>query len=82
VNANPCLSPDAGFVAALARAQIPIEQAIAWILDDARRPKCGIDPGVLAPAQDYSPESPPPRPMHSPGVDAGVNRRDPAATTG
>ena len=35
VNANPCLSLDAGFAAALARAGIPYEGAIGRILDDA-----------------------------------------------
>jgi D-alanine-D-alanine ligase len=35
VNANPCLSPDAGFAAALAEASISTEQAIQRILDDA-----------------------------------------------
>ncbi|MCC6785474.1 MAG: D-alanine--D-alanine ligase [Planctomycetes bacterium] len=34
VNTNPCLSPDAGFAAALQRAGIPFAQAIARILDD------------------------------------------------
>lgn len=37
INANPCLSPDAGFAAALARAGIPFERAIARIVA-ARRP--------------------------------------------
>jgi D-alanine-D-alanine ligase len=35
VNANPCLSPDAGFAAALQRAEIGYEAAIARILNDA-----------------------------------------------
>ena len=34
INANPCLSPDAGFVAALQEAEIPLDQAIQSILDD------------------------------------------------
>ncbi len=34
VNANPCLSPDAGFAAALEQAAIPLDQAIQSILDD------------------------------------------------
>lgn len=34
VNANPCLSPDAGFVAALAAAGLEFERAIEWILED------------------------------------------------
>lgn len=37
VNTNPCLSPDAGFAAALARAGIAFETAIARILADALR---------------------------------------------
>lgn len=35
VNANPCLSPDAGFAAALTRANIPYPAAVARILDAA-----------------------------------------------
>jgi D-alanine-D-alanine ligase len=35
INANPCLSPDAGFAAALARAGIPYHQAIRRILEAA-----------------------------------------------
>lgn len=35
VNANPCLSPDAGFAAALKRGGIPFEKAVARILRDA-----------------------------------------------
>jgi D-alanine-D-alanine ligase len=37
VNANPCLSPDAGFAAALAEARVPYADAIEWLIDDARR---------------------------------------------
>lgn len=35
INANPCLSPDAGFAAALERASIPFHEAVARILADA-----------------------------------------------
>ncbi len=41
VNANPCLSPDAGFAAALAEAGIEFKTAVAWLLDDARRRVAG-----------------------------------------
>jgi D-alanine-D-alanine ligase len=36
INANPCLSPDAGFAAALQRASIPFDTAIERILEDRR----------------------------------------------
>ncbi len=35
VNANPCLSPDAGFAAALERAGIPWDEAVRRILEEA-----------------------------------------------
>jgi len=34
VNANPCISPDAGFAAALERASIPYEESVRRILED------------------------------------------------
>jgi D-alanine-D-alanine ligase len=37
VNANPCLSPDAGFAAALATAGIEFDVAISWLMTDALR---------------------------------------------
>jgi D-alanine-D-alanine ligase len=37
INTNPCLSPDAGFYAALARAEIPFEQAIRRIVEEEVR---------------------------------------------
>jgi D-alanine-D-alanine ligase len=38
INANPCLSPDAGFAAALERAGISFERAVQRILADAQHP--------------------------------------------
>src|SRR5262249_33644477 len=35
INSNPCLSPDAGFAAALERARIPFAHAVQRILNDA-----------------------------------------------
>ena len=35
INANPCLSPDAGFVAALEQASISFHEAIGLLIDDA-----------------------------------------------
>jgi D-alanine-D-alanine ligase len=37
INANPCLSPDAGFAAALEQAGIGYDDAIGWLVADARR---------------------------------------------
>jgi D-alanine-D-alanine ligase len=39
VNANPCLSPDAGFAAALAQTGIDFTQAVERIVGDAMRTK-------------------------------------------
>lgn len=38
VNTNPCLSPDAGFAAALEQAAIKYHDAIGWIIDSAVNP--------------------------------------------
>jgi D-alanine-D-alanine ligase len=46
VNGNPCLSPDAGFAAALATARIPYPDAIRWLVDDALRRANGNERGV------------------------------------
>ena len=40
VNANPCLSPDAGFAAALQRAGIEFDEAIGRIIDEAKPTGC------------------------------------------
>jgi D-alanine-D-alanine ligase len=41
INANPCLSPDAGVAAALSQASITFSQAVARILEDAVRSRGG-----------------------------------------
>lgn len=38
VNTNPCLSPDAGFAAALEQAEIKYHDAIGWIIESALNP--------------------------------------------
>ena len=43
INANPCLSPDAGFAAALGRAGVDYGEAIGWLVADARRRVRGRD---------------------------------------
>ena len=61
INANPCLTPDAGFAAALERASIPFDRAIQRILDD-----CLVDPLSLrerARAEGDRPTSPHPLPV-------------------
>jgi D-alanine-D-alanine ligase len=35
INSNPCLSPDAGYAAALEQANIKYHEAIGWIIDNA-----------------------------------------------
>lgn len=51
LNANPCLAPDAGFAAALARAGVPLERALEWILEDAQRPPVAPPPPPPKPAR-------------------------------
>jgi D-alanine-D-alanine ligase-like ATP-grasp enzyme/ribosomal protein S18 acetylase RimI-like enzyme len=64
VNANPCLSPDAGFAAALAKAGVPLESAVQWILEDALRPAASITAPSVASLP--TPAKPPPKPTTSP----------------
>lgn len=49
VNANPCLSPDAGFAAAVDRAGTAFPQAIQRVLDDAVRPRVVPRPAGTVP---------------------------------
>ncbi len=63
VNTNPCLSPDAGFAAALDRAGIPFESAVSRIIEDARRPKGfggGFPEKHCAPNDEIAPAGNPP----------------------
>ncbi|MCE9526889.1 MAG: hypothetical protein K8R36_12630, partial [Planctomycetales bacterium] len=63
INTNPCLSPDAGYAAALKQAGISIEEAVQRILDDAfrgggdTRPAC---PPLQEHAQELSKSNPKP----------------------
>ncbi len=50
VNANPCLSPDAGFRAALQQAGIAFDEAIACILEDTLAQGCVICEGEKQPS--------------------------------
>ncbi|WP_211341231.1 GNAT family N-acetyltransferase [Desulfoglaeba alkanexedens] len=45
VNANPCIAPDSGFVAAAERAGLTMESVVAWILQDMDRPPDANPPG-------------------------------------
>jgi D-alanine-D-alanine ligase-like ATP-grasp enzyme/GNAT superfamily N-acetyltransferase len=54
INANPCLSPDAGFAAALVRAHLPFERAVEWILEDALHSVGNALRGVPSPASTTS----------------------------
>jgi D-alanine-D-alanine ligase len=47
INANPCLTPDAGYAAALAQAGIGYRDAIGWLVDDALQ-RAARRPGVTA----------------------------------
>ncbi|MDX1946167.1 MAG: GNAT family N-acetyltransferase [Pirellulaceae bacterium] len=75
VNANPCLSPDAGFAAALNRANVPLTRAVEWIIDDARRPR--VDP-LLSSARGASSPTPAPSEPDEPPSDADSTVGKPA----
>lgn len=53
-NANPCLAPDAGFAAALERAEIPFAAAIERIVADAVRGASAESPGGASRPVEYS----------------------------
>src|SRR5206468_3475497 len=42
---NPCLSPDAGFAAALERGNVPLARAVEWIVEETFKER-GQEPGV------------------------------------
>jgi D-alanine-D-alanine ligase len=73
INANPCLSPDAGFTAALARAKLPFERAVEWILEDALK---GATSGRgVVPAITHSVSRIPDRPAKSPSTKSISNTK-------
>jgi D-alanine-D-alanine ligase len=55
INANPCLSPDAGFAAALAQANVPLQSAVQWILEDALLPAASGPVPVAVPSPSTKP---------------------------
>ncbi len=55
INTNPCLSPDAGYAAALKQAGISMEQAIERILEDAFRGRGDTRP-ACPPLREHSQE--------------------------
>lgn len=55
INTNPCLSEGAGFAAALARADLSLNRAIEWLLEDALRPKDRCESATaIAPMENAS----------------------------
>jgi len=81
VNANPCLSPDAGFAAALKATGIGYAEAIARILSDARRMR---PPRTLRSRSSSTPCPPPPAPRRArrPRIRLTAGPEDPAAVRG
>jgi D-alanine-D-alanine ligase len=78
INANPCLSPDAGFAAALAESGVSYSAAIGRILSDLRRRPPASDGKARTPA---APMAPPPedRPQRlKPHLRFTVTSEDPA----
>jgi D-alanine-D-alanine ligase len=61
VNANPCLSPDAGFMAAAARSDIAPPRVVARLVDAALR---GVDPPTTSPPPISSEAPRVPHPPH------------------
>ncbi|MCU0590017.1 MAG: GNAT family N-acetyltransferase [Desulfobacterales bacterium] len=78
VNTNPCLSPDAGFAAALEASGVRYPEAIERILADTRR-TCSLGTSVEPEASATNSLRPPSRSRIRPKLRLAASPRDPAA---
>jgi D-alanine-D-alanine ligase len=68
VNTNPCLSPDAGFAAALNRSGMSLDGAVERILEDALRKKAHHPERIVGPKSFDFGRVPPEKEFETPGV--------------
>ena len=68
VNTNPCLSPDAGFAAALNRSGMNLDEAVERILEDALRKKAHHPGKIVGPKSFDFGGVPPEKEFETPGV--------------
>ena len=78
INTNPCLSPDAGYAAALRQADVTFAKAVQRILEGARRTYGTIGTNVIAPISPTGPTGPSPADAHGITWRYDVTERDPA----